>query len=98
MSQNSSSEITPREAYDRLLDISREIAYIDSMIRLSLWDQNLMMPERGTAYRAKAQAYLSDLKNKKLIDPEFGRLLSIAETDANKSLVEPANLRLWRRD
>lgn len=98
MPESDSSEITPRDAYDRLLDISKEIAYIDSMITLSIWDQSIMMPERGAAYRAKAQAYLSDLMNRKLTDPEFGRLLSIAEEDTNKSLVELANLRLWRRD
>ncbi|MFB3764822.1 MAG: carboxypeptidase M32 [Methanotrichaceae archaeon] len=88
----------PKDAYDQLLSISKEVTYIESMITLSKWDQNLLMPENGTVYRAKAQAYLSDLKNRKLTDPKFGRLLSIAEKDTDKSLVEQANLRLLKRD
>jgi carboxypeptidase Taq len=107
-SSNGPSEMEPKDAYNKLLNISRETAYIDSMITLSKWDQNLMMPEKGLSYRAKAQAYLSDLENRRLTDPEFGRLLSVAEKGMNKSfarqssveqpLIEKANLRLWRRD
>jgi carboxypeptidase Taq len=107
-SSNGSSEMEPKDAYDQLLNISREVAYIDSMITLSKWDQNLMMPEKGLSYRAKAQAYLSDLENRRLTDPEFGRLLSVAERGMSKSfarqssvkrhLIEKANLRIWRRD
>ena len=41
---------------------------------------------------------MEDLKNKKWIDPEFGRLLSIANNGSNWSTIEAANLRLWNRD
>jgi len=33
--QNSTPDVTPREAYNRLLNISIEIAYLDTMISLS---------------------------------------------------------------
>ena len=56
------------------------------------------MPPNATEYRAKAQSYLVDLENKKWIDPEFGRLLSIANNGSNWSTIETANLRLWNRD
>jgi hypothetical protein len=51
-------DVTPREAYNRLLNISIEIAYLDTMISLSDWDQSISMPPNATEYRAKAQSYL----------------------------------------
>ncbi|MCX6668500.1 MAG: carboxypeptidase M32 [Methanothrix sp.] len=96
--QSSSSDVTPREAYDRLLNTSLEMSYLDTMIGLSDWDQDTSMPPKATQYRAKAQSYLADLQNKLEIDPEFGRLLSIANRGSNWSVVEAANLRLWNRD
>lgn len=96
--QNSSSEITPQEAYNRLLNISLEMRYLDSMISLSELDQETSMPENATKYRAEAQSYLADLKNKLVIDPEFGMLLSIANNGSGWSTVVAANLRLWNRD
>lgn len=89
---------TAKEAYNRLLSISTEIAYIGTMISLSKWDQSISMPENATNYRAKAQGYLVDLKNRKYIDPEFGRLLAIANSSSNWSIIEAANLRLLNRD
>lgn len=96
--QNSTSNITTKEAYNRLLNTSVEMAYLDTMISLSQWDQDISMPKNATEYRAKAQSYMEDLKNKKWIDPEFGRLLSIANNGGNWSIIEAANLRLWNRD
>ncbi len=96
--QNSTPDLTSRDAYNRLLNTSVEMAYLDSMISLSQWDQDILMPENATEYRAKAQSYMEDLKNKKWIDPEFGRLLSIANNGSNWSIAEAANLRLWNRD
>lgn len=96
--ENSPHDMTAKEAYNRLLNISMEIAYIGTMISLSKWDQSISMPQNAIDYRAKAQGYLVDLKNKKYIDPEFGRLLSIANDGSNWSMIETANLRLWNRD
>ena len=98
LDQNSIPNITPREAYNQLLNTSVEMAYLDTMVGLSGWDQDISMPENATEYRAKAQSYLVDLKNKKVIDPEFGRLLSIANNSSNWSTIEAANIRLWNRD
>jgi Zn-dependent M32 family carboxypeptidase len=95
---NNSSEITPVEAYCRLLNISLEMSYLGTMIYLSMLDQATSMPENGTEYRAKAQSYLADLINRKEIDPEFSMLLSIANNGSGWSTVEAANLRLWNRD
>ena len=96
--QNITSDITTKEAYNRLLNTSVEMAYLDTMISLSQWDQDTSMPQNATEYRAKAQSYMEDLKNKKWIDPEFGRLLSIANNGSNWSTIEASNLRLWNRD
>jgi carboxypeptidase Taq len=96
--QKNSTDITPQEAYSQLLNTSMEMAYLDTMISLSQWDQDISMPQNAANYRAKAQSYMEDLKNKKWIDPEFGRLLSIANNGSNWSVIENANLKLWNRD
>jgi carboxypeptidase Taq len=96
--QNVTPGMTPREAYDRLLNISTEMAHIDMMMSLSYWDQDISMPQDATECRAGAHSYLADLKNKKVTDPEFGRLLSIAGDGSNWSLTEASNLKLWNRD
>jgi Zn-dependent M32 family carboxypeptidase len=64
--QNSSNDMTAKGAYNRLLNISLEMAYIDTMISLSQWDQDISMPQNATNYRAMAQSYLVDLNNKKI--------------------------------
>lgn len=96
--QNRAPDIESRKAYNQLLNASIEMAYLDTLISLSGWDQDISMPKKATEYRAKAQSYLVDLKNKKWTDPEFGRLLSIANHSSNWSTIEAANLRLWNRD
>ena len=96
--QKSTPDITTNEAYNQLLNTSVEMAYLDTMISLSQWDQDISMPQNATEYRAKAQSYMEDLKNKMWIDPKFGRLLSIANNGSNWSTIETANLRLWNRD
>lgn len=96
--QKSTPDITTKEAYNRLLNTSVEMAYLDTMISLSQWDQDISMPQNATEYRAKAQSYMEDLKNKMWIDPKFGKLLSIANNGSNWSTIETANLRLWNRD
>ena len=98
LGQDGSKDETPREAYNLLLNTSLEMGYLDMMISLSDWDQGILMPPNAIDYRAKAQSYLTDLENKKEIDPEFGRLLLIANNGNNWSMVEAANLRRWNRD
>ena len=94
---NADADMTAKEAYSQLLNTSGEMAYLDTMISLSQWDQDIYMPQNATKYRSKAQSYMEDLKNKKWIDPQFGRLLSIANNGSNWSVIEEANLRLWNR-
>lgn len=98
LGQDGSKDETPREAYNLLLNTSLEMGYLDMMISLSDWDQGILMPPNAIDYRAEAQSYLTDLENKKEIDPEFGRLLLIANYGNNWSMVEAANLRHWNRD
>jgi carboxypeptidase Taq len=91
------TDVTAKEAYGRLLNTSQEMAYLDTMITLSQWDQDIYMPQNATKYRSKAQSYMEDLKNRMWIDPQFGRLLSIANNGSNWSVVEKANLKQWNR-
>ena len=73
LDQNCIPNITPREAYNQLLNTSVEMAYLDTMISLSEWDQDISMPQNATEYRAKAQSYLVDLE-----EQESGSILNSA--------------------
>jgi len=88
---------SPVEAYNKLLDIDRELNYIGSTISLLAWDKSNFMPPDGAEYRGKLVTYFSNMSYEKMTDPEFGKLLSIAEKMENQSDVEKANLHIWRR-
>lgn len=95
--QNITSDITTKEAYNKLLNTSVEMAYLDTMISLSRWDQDTSMPRMRLDIELRLKATWR-MKNKKWIDPEFGMLLSIANNGSNWSTIEASNLRLWNRD
>ncbi len=48
----------------------------------------ISMPRNATDYRAMAQGYMVDLKNKTYIDPEFGRLISIANYEILNAIIQ----------
>ena len=61
------------------------------------WDRNAMMPPKGNAARAAAEAELQTLMHRTLTDPQLGALLDSAEQESLTD-VERANLREIRRD
>jgi carboxypeptidase Taq len=87
-----------REAYQWLLDYSRESALYESMMSLLGWDQRTCIPKQGHLYRARQVASLSALLHKRATDPRFGEMLSRAEESTYPALSDEAvNLREWRR-
>jgi carboxypeptidase Taq len=90
----------PQEAYQKLLDHSRETAIYDSMKRLLGWDQRTGLPSRGQAHRARQLATLARLLNRRATDPMIGEMLSIVEGSdlVSDALSDAAvNVREWRR-
>ena len=86
-----------REAYDELVQRSKEIFTIGSTNALVGWDQRVNMPPSGIKHRAEMTTYLQELLHRKQADPRLGELLETAE-QGNWAAEPAANLREWRRD
>lgn len=89
--------MNPQEAYNELVQRSKELFTIGTINALVGWDQRVNMPPAGITQRSQMSAYLQELAHHKQSDPRVGELLSIA----GQGQWEPgpaANLREWRRD
>ncbi|MEA2063806.1 MAG: carboxypeptidase M32 [Gemmatimonadota bacterium] len=89
-----------RKAYDRLIEIRKEVSLIDSISWLLQWDQETGMPARGNPWRAEQLAYLASSAHEKTIAPVVGELLSACEgTDlvSDARAAEAVNVREIRR-
>ncbi len=91
--------MTPEQAYQDLLQRSREIALIGSTSAVLGWDQEVNMPPKGAEWRAEQSAYLSGLAHRKSTDPKINDLLlAIEKSDlVSDPLGDVAvNVREWR--
>ena len=92
--------MTPQEAYQKLLEHSRDTAVWGSIMGLLGWDQRVMMPARGVKHRAEQMARLSLHLHKLRTDPRIGEWLDVAEQGdfaRDPFSVEAVNLFWWRR-
>jgi len=87
-------------AYTDLCDLLREAATIESITRLSSWDQETDMPPKAAPFRAEELSLLSRLAHQRLTSSRLGDLLGACESDSNLTAdpVIAANLREIRRD
>jgi len=67
------------EAYQELIERSKEVALIRTCGAVLHWDEQTHMPKGGSPYRAEQMAYLSGLAHQKATDPKIGELLSELE-------------------
>lgn len=91
------SASTGRESYDQLLDHYERIYNVKQASRILSWDQQVMMPDKGTPARSKQLSTLSGLSHELITDEDVAALLdAIDET----TLDEPATgaVREIRRD
>ena len=91
--------MTPEQAYQDLLQRSKEIALIGSTSAVLGWDQEVNMPPKGAEWRAEQSAYLSGLAHRKSTDPKINDLLlAIEKSDlVSDPLGDVAvNVREWR--
>jgi len=89
---------TPAE-YQELRDLLRQSEVLGSVASLLAWDQETMMPRRGTPLRAQQFALLTELSHERQTSPRIGDLLAKCEQDA-ELVSDPAisaNLREIRR-
>jgi carboxypeptidase Taq len=90
----------PIQAYGRLVNRSREIAYLGSTIAVLHWDQRTQIPRKGHAHRAAQLSSLAGIRHRMLTDPQIDEELAAVEgTDAVQDplSVESVNVRDWRR-
>lgn len=86
-------------AYDELCRELREIEVFASVNALISWDQETMMPVKGTSLRAEQAAALSQLVHERRTAPLIGDLLARCEEDGTllSDPIAAANLREIRR-
>src|SRR5271156_5122296 len=91
-------------AYDSLLQRSREIAVYNSAASLLSWDQETYMPPKAGAYRAEQLSQMAGLTHRLGTAPEVGDWLKACEdslppcADEEETAMRAANVREWRRD
>jgi carboxypeptidase Taq len=85
------------DAYDDLLDHTRQLAYLNDGAGVVYWDLQVMMPEGGMPARSKQLAALSSVTHDLQTDPEVGEYLD-ALADADLTDEQAAVVRELRRD
>ena len=85
-------------AYDRLLDLNRERALLESSSGILGWDSETMMPTGGLEYRSRQLAQLARLTHGLATDERIPDLLDEAAAREGIGPAEQANLRQIRRD
>jgi carboxypeptidase Taq len=85
-----------KKAYQRLLDLSKQIHLLDTSMALLEWDQKTYMPKGGTENRGNQLALLAGMSHQRATAPEIGELLNQLENSplsADEDSFEAANIR-----
>ena len=88
--------MSPTEAYNELLNISRRLTVFSSFGALLGWDQRTYMPKYAGKYRAMQFAVLREYTYEVLTSEKFGEMLEIAEK-GEFGLRERMNIYWWKR-
>ena len=85
-----------KKAYERLLNLSKEIYLLHSSMAVLDWDQKIYIPKGGVEHRGNQLALLAGMSHQKATAPEIGDLLKQLEgssiaSDADS--FEAANIR-----
>ncbi|WP_428268306.1 carboxypeptidase M32 [Haliangium sp.] len=84
-------------AYQRLEQHYRQLAHLDHIDAVVLWDEATMMPVGGGAARAAAMATLAELRHERACDPALGELFERAQ-DEDLDDWQRANLAHMKHD
>ena len=91
-------------AYESLLQRSKEIALYNSAASVLSWDQETYMPTKAGAYRAEQLGQFAGLTHRLGTGPEVGDWIKACEDhlppsqDEEEHSLRAANVREWRRD
>jgi len=92
--------VTPEQAYEEMIALSRAESVLASCLGLLEWDEEVTMPRHGIAHRAEQRAMLAGLVHDRATDPRYEELLSVVEGSAlvtDPESVEAVNVREMRR-
>jgi carboxypeptidase Taq len=84
-------------AYEKLLAKGREIQLVGDAQALLGWDQEVLLPKKGIAYRGEQMAWFSGWAHEQFVSAEVGDWIDEAEA-ASEDELEKANLREWRHN
>ncbi len=90
-------------AYDQLLRHARRIALLGSIESVLNWDEQTMLVDAGSEYRAEQLSYLAGRLHQEWVDPRFGELLATLDeltrvTGANQDCVATVRQLKRKRD
>lgn len=86
------------EAYDKILERSKEIILLGSAAGVIGWDLETYMPPKGIMLRSEQLAIMRKLNHRMATDPEYGKLIEAAEKDSDSlDEAQQRNLYLIKR-
>src|SRR6266436_7789324 len=88
-------------ALERLKSRLADVAALDAVSSLLVWDQRTTMPPAGGSHRAEHLATMQRMSHELLIDPETGRLLdelAALEDSLDPDSIDASTIRVARRD
>lgn len=85
--------------YDDLGKIISECGHFSSAVALLSWDQEVMMPQGGSAHRAQTIGYLSGVFHEKLVGPVVDALKAVEDAGLDDlSVLQTRNIHRLRRE
>src|SRR6476620_4653829 len=92
--------MTPEQAYEEMIRLSREETVLASCLELLEWDEEVCMPRNAVEHRSEQRALLAGLVHDRETDPRYEGLLGAVEGTSLVSEPESAtavNVREIRR-
>jgi carboxypeptidase Taq len=89
------------DALERLKSRLTDVASLDAVSGLLVWDQRTTMPPAGGSHRADHLSLMQRMSHELLIDPETGRLLDeleSVEASLDPDSIDASTVRVARRD
>ena len=74
--------MTPEQAYEELIALSRAETLLASCLDLLEWDEEVAMPRRGVEHRAEQRALLAGMVHERGTDPRHDELLAALDGSA----------------
>lgn len=94
------------KSYQKLLDLTSELSLLEDAAAVLSWDQEVLLPKKGLAYRARQLAWISGEIHRRFTREETGEWIAECRDDHRDGgghadgldAAGAANLREWERD